>query len=78
MWAGLIMMVCGVVCKLGAVFVMIPEPVIGGIYCTFFGVIAAVGKAHKSQFLDSQRIAFDVKCNRKICRRENTDKYILK
>ncbi len=44
MCAGLIMMVCGVVCKLGAVFVMIPEPVIGGIFCTLFGVIAAVGK----------------------------------
>ncbi|CAG0917446.1 unnamed protein product [Notodromas monacha] len=49
--AGVLMMICGVVSKLGAVFVMIPEPIIGGIFCTLFGVIAAVGLSNL-QFVD--------------------------
>ncbi len=38
-----IMIVLGVTAKFGALFTTIPQPVVGGMYCTLFGMIVAVG-----------------------------------
>lgn len=38
------MIIQGVICKFGAVFIIIPEPIVGGIFCIMFGMIAAFGK----------------------------------
>uniref|UniRef100_A0A2P2I708 Solute carrier family 23 member 1-like n=2 Tax=Hirondellea gigas TaxID=1518452 RepID=A0A2P2I708_9CRUS len=38
-----IMIICGVMGKFAAVFVSIPEPVVGGIFCVMFAMITAVG-----------------------------------
>ncbi len=40
--AGL-MIVFGVITKFGALFTTIPQPIVGGMYCAMFGMIAAVG-----------------------------------
>ncbi|XP_034945467.1 solute carrier family 23 member 2 isoform X4 [Chelonus insularis] len=42
-WACLIMILQGLICKFGAVFIIIPEPIVGGIFCIMFGMIAAFG-----------------------------------
>ncbi|XP_037924416.1 solute carrier family 23 member 2 isoform X2 [Hermetia illucens] len=42
-WAALIMVIQGVISKFGAVFIMIPDPVVGGIFCVMFGMIIAFG-----------------------------------
>ncbi len=42
-YGGLIMIFFGLISKFGAVFVLIPEPIVGGIFCIMFGMIAAVG-----------------------------------
>lgn len=42
-WAAAIMVVQGVVGKFGALFIMIPDPVVGGIFCVMFGMITAFG-----------------------------------
>lgn len=42
-WAAGIMVVQGVISKLGAIFIMIPDPVVGGLFCVMFGMIAAFG-----------------------------------
>ena len=39
----LIMIVLGMVSKFGALFTTIPQPIVGGMYCAMFGMIAAVG-----------------------------------
>ncbi|KAH3790529.1 solute carrier family 23 member 2-like [Dreissena polymorpha] len=41
--AGLILLLCGVVGKFGAVLTLIPDPVIGGTLAVLFGMVAAVG-----------------------------------
>jgi len=38
-----IMIVLGCVAKFGALFTTIPQPIVGGMYCAMFGMIAAVG-----------------------------------
>lgn len=38
------MILQGVISKLGAVFIIIPEPIVGGIFCVMFGMICAFGK----------------------------------
>lgn len=38
------MVVQGVIGKFGAIFMMIPDPVVGGIFCVMFGMITAFGK----------------------------------
>jgi nucleobase transporter 1/2 len=38
-----LMLVLGVVGKFGALFTNIPQPIVGGMYCAMFGMIAAVG-----------------------------------
>lgn len=37
------MLFLGAFAKFGALFVTIPDPIVGGMFCTLFGVIAAVG-----------------------------------
>ncbi|XP_045129361.1 solute carrier family 23 member 1-like [Portunus trituberculatus] len=50
-YSGLIMLVCGVVAKVGAIFVTIPAPVIAGIFYIKFSMITAVGIA-TLQYID--------------------------
>ncbi|CAH0381091.1 unnamed protein product [Bemisia tabaci] len=42
-YACILMLLQGVINKFGAVFIIIPEPVIGGIFCVMFGMITAFG-----------------------------------
>uniref|UniRef100_A0A8D8RSW4 Solute carrier family 23 member 2 n=1 Tax=Cacopsylla melanoneura TaxID=428564 RepID=A0A8D8RSW4_9HEMI len=42
-YACALMLLQGVINKFGAVFIIIPEPVVGGIFCVMFGMIAAFG-----------------------------------
>lgn len=42
-WAALIMVIQGVIGKFCAFFIMIPDPVVGGIFCVMFGMITAFG-----------------------------------
>lgn len=42
-WAALVMIIQGLFGKLGALFILIPDPVIGGVFCTMFGLITAFG-----------------------------------
>lgn len=46
-----IMIVLGAVAKFGALFTTIPQPIVGGMYCALFGMIAAVGMSNL-QFVD--------------------------
>jgi nucleobase transporter 1/2 len=46
-----IMIVLGSVSKFGALFTTIPSPIVGGMYCAMFGMIAAVGLSNL-QFVD--------------------------
>jgi nucleobase transporter 1/2 len=39
----ILMIVLGTVSKFGALFTTIPQPIVGGMYCAMFGMIAAVG-----------------------------------
>ena len=41
--AGIIFFLFGMLGKVGAVFVLIPDPVIGGLFFVLFGMIIAVG-----------------------------------
>ncbi|XP_022128799.2 solute carrier family 23 member 2 [Pieris rapae] len=42
-WAAGLMIVQGVIGKLGAVFIIIPQPIVGGLFCVMFGMISAFG-----------------------------------
>lgn len=46
-----LMMALAVLGKFGALFTTIPEPIVGGMYCTMFGMITAVGLSNL-QFVD--------------------------
>jgi len=50
-WGALVMMVFGVLCKFGSLFLTIPAPIVGGIFCVMFGMIIAVGLSNL-QFVD--------------------------
>ena len=50
-YGAVIMIVLGAVAKFGALFTTIPQPIVGGMYCALFGVIAAVGLSNL-QFVD--------------------------
>ena len=50
-WGALVVMTIGVVGKIGAVFVSIPDPIVGGVFMVMFGMIAAVGISNL-QFAD--------------------------
>jgi xanthine/uracil permease len=43
-WAAGLMVLQGVVGKLGAVFIIIPQPIVGGLFCVMFGMISAFGE----------------------------------
>ena len=47
----IIMILLGTVSKFGALFTTIPQPIVGGMYCAMFGMIAAVGLSNL-QFVD--------------------------
>ncbi|XP_060802875.1 solute carrier family 23 member 2 [Amyelois transitella] len=42
-YAAGLMVLQGVVGKLGAVFIIIPQPIVGGLFCVMFGMISAFG-----------------------------------
>ncbi|XP_076184129.1 solute carrier family 23 member 1 [Ptiloglossa arizonensis] len=42
-WASGLMILQGLISKFGAVFIIIPEPIVGGIFCVMFGMICAFG-----------------------------------
>lgn len=50
-FGAVLMIVLAVVGKFGAIFATIPQPIVGGMYCTMFGMIAAVGLSNL-QFVD--------------------------
>lgn len=50
-FGGLVMIVAGVIGKFGALFVSIPDPIVGGVFMVMFGMIAAVGISNL-QFAD--------------------------
>lgn len=50
-YAGILMLIQGVISKFGAVFIIIPEPVVGGMFCVMFGMICAFGKCSDTVFL---------------------------
>ncbi len=37
------MIIFGLLSKFGAFFLLIPDPIVGGIFCIMFGMVAAVG-----------------------------------
>ena len=41
--AGILMIICALIGKVGAVFISIPEPIIGGVFCVVFAIVTAVG-----------------------------------
>ena len=45
------MLFVGILSKFGAIFLTIPQPIVGGVYCIMFGTIAAVGLSNL-QFVD--------------------------
>ena len=47
----LLMLGLGLITKFGALFTTIPQPIVGGMYCALFGMIAAVGMSNL-QFVD--------------------------
>ena len=51
----------GLIAKFGALFTTIPQPIVGGMYCAMFGMIAGVGMSNL-QFvnLNSSRNLFIV------------------
>lgn len=42
-WAAFIMIIQGVISKFGAIFIMVPDPIVGGLFCVMFGMITAFG-----------------------------------
>ncbi|XP_069697558.1 solute carrier family 23 member 2-like isoform X2 [Periplaneta americana] len=42
-YAAALMLIQGLISKFGAVFIIIPQPVVGGMFCVMFGMIAAFG-----------------------------------
>lgn len=43
LWAAVIMMIQGVFGKLGAIFILVPDPIVGGMFPIMFGMITAFG-----------------------------------
>ena len=50
-FGSIFMLLIGIVCKFSAIFLTIPQPIVGGVYCVMFGTIAAVGLSNL-QFVD--------------------------
>jgi len=49
--AGVIMILVGIIGKIGALFTTIPDPIVGGVFMVMFGIIGAVGISNL-QFVD--------------------------
>lgn len=61
LFGGIIMIVLGLVGKAGAIFIGIPDPVLGGLFCYIFPLIMAVGIGTLSEIcLESSRNIFIV------------------
>ncbi|KAJ4441305.1 hypothetical protein ANN_11159, partial [Periplaneta americana] len=43
-YAAVLMIIQGLISKFGAAFIIIPQPVVGGMFCIMFGMITAFGK----------------------------------
>lgn len=79
-WAALIMVLQGVINKFGAIFIMIPDPVVGGLFCVMFGMITAFGEQNASfiQFNPFDIIFFVfVRCNSMLMLRLCCDCWVL-
>jgi len=50
-WGAGLMIIFGIFSKFGSLFLTIPNPIVGGIFCVMFGMIAAVGLSNL-QFVD--------------------------
>ncbi len=50
-YGAITMILLGAIAKFGAIFTMIPQPIVGGMYCALFGMIVAVGLSNL-QFVD--------------------------
>ncbi len=50
-YGAVLMIILGGVAKFGALFTSIPDPIVGGMYCALFGMIASVGLSNL-QFVD--------------------------
>ena len=48
---GMILILLGIFGKFGGFFATIPDPIVGGMYCAMFGMIASVGLSNL-QFVD--------------------------
>lgn len=53
-YASALMLIQGVINKFGAVFIIIPEPIVGGMFCIMFGMICAFGNMILSTFTHSK------------------------
>lgn len=51
LFGGIIMVLVGILGKIGALFTTIPDPIVGGVFMVMFGIIAAVGISNL-QFVD--------------------------
>ena len=51
LWGAGVMIIFGLFSKCGALFLTIPSPIVGGVLCVMFGMIAAVGLSNL-QFVD--------------------------
>lgn len=50
-WGAFVVMTVGIIGKIGALFVSIPDPIVGGVFMVMFGMISAVGISNL-QFAD--------------------------
>ena len=50
-WGTVVMIIFGLFSKFGLLFLTILSPIVGGIFCAMFGMIAAVGQSNL-QFVD--------------------------
>jgi solute carrier family 23 (nucleobase transporter), member 1 len=51
-----VLVILGLIAKFGAVVATIPAPIVGGLYCTLFGLIASIGLSNSARAdLSSQR-----------------------
>ncbi|KAG0717033.1 Solute carrier family 23 member 2 [Chionoecetes opilio] len=50
-YSAAVMLLCGVMSKVGALFITVPEPIIGGIFCVVFAMITSVGLSNV-QYID--------------------------
>lgn len=64
--AGIVFFVVGMLGKVGAVFVLIPDPVIGGLFFVLFGMIVAIGLSNL-QYVDLNSSRCEILAVSNIC-----------